>query len=149
MVPPPVLLLIAVVMCIGVVTAGSPAMLVLQLCDKGSLQTVLKDADPQVGVDVKGKYCLHVVLGMDYLAGLGFVHRDLAARNILVDAKDCGKVADFGLSRDTEDNDYYVAKAGKVPIRWTAPEALSARKFSEYSDVRTPAHISSFYFDCI
>jgi len=124
-----------VVMCIGVVTAGQPVMLVLQLCDKGSMHSLLKTADPQVNVDTKGKYCLHVVLGMDYLAGLGFVHRDLAARNVLVDAKDTAKIADFGLSRDTEDNDYYVAKAGKVPIRWTAPEALSARKFSEQSDV--------------
>ena len=43
---------------------------------------------------------------MDYLAALGFVHRDLAARNVLVDASDRGKIADFGLSRDTEDNDY-------------------------------------------
>lgn len=88
-----------VVMCVGVVTAGTPVMLVLQLCDKGSLHTVLKGADPEVPIDTKGKYCLQVVLGMDYLAGLGFVHRDLAARNVLVDAKDTAKVADFGLSR--------------------------------------------------
>eukprot|EP00041_Stephanoeca_diplocostata_P039441 m.1625628 g.1625628 ORF g.1625628 m.1625628 type:complete len:2691 (-) comp25395_c0_seq1:2497-10569(-) len=126
-----------VVMCIGVVTSGNPAMLVLQLCDKGSLITVLKpeDEDKRVSPDMKGKFCLHVAYGMNYLASLGFVHRDLAARNVLVDAKDTAKIADFGLSRDTEDNDYYVAKAGKVPIRWTAPEALTARKFSEQSDV--------------
>ena len=36
---------------------------------------------------------------------------------------------------DTEDSDYYVAKSGKIPIRWTAPEALAGRKFSEFSDV--------------
>lgn len=83
----------------------------------------------------KLKYCYHISLGMEYLAKLGFVHRDLAARNVLVDAKDFAKIADFGLSRDTEDDEYYVAKAGKVPIRWTAPEALTSRKFSEFSDV--------------
>ena len=35
----------------------------------------------------------------------------------------------------THTHTQYVAKAGKVPIRWTAPEALSSRKFSELSDV--------------
>ena len=44
-----------VVMCIGVVTAGTPVMLVLQLCDKGSLHGVLKKAEPSVPVDTKGK----------------------------------------------------------------------------------------------
>ncbi len=32
------------------------------------------------------------------------------------------KVADFGMSRDLEDNNYYVSKGGLVPIKWTAPE---------------------------
>ena len=32
-----------VVMCIGVVTKGSPVMLVLQLCEKGELHGILKD----------------------------------------------------------------------------------------------------------
>ena len=52
------------------------------------------------------------------------------ACQVLVDAGDTCKIADFGLSRDTEDQEYYVAKAGKVPIRWTAVEALTSRKFS-------------------
>lgn len=88
-----------VVMCIGVITAGTPAMLVLQLCEKGSLNMVLKERGEEMSVDNKGKYCLHTCFGMDYLAELGFVHRDLASRNVLVDGKDMAKVADFGLSR--------------------------------------------------
>lgn len=46
------------------------------------------------------------------------------------------QIADFGLARDTEQSDYYTAKAGaKIPIRWTAPEALQKRKFTTFSDV--------------
>lgn len=72
------------------------------------------------------KYCWHVSKGMAYLSALGFVHRDLAARNVLIDASDKCKIADFGLARDRDQDEYYVAKQGKVPIRWTAPEVTRA-----------------------
>ena len=77
-------------------------MLVLQLCEKGSLHGLLKDG---VTKEEKGKFCMDTTLGMEYLSSLGFVHRDLAARNVLVDAKNTCKIADFGLSRDTEDQE--------------------------------------------
>ena len=39
------------------------------------------------------------------------------------------------MSRDLADEDYYVSHGGKVPIKWTAPEALHYRKYSTASDV--------------
>ena len=48
------------------------------------------------------------------------------------------KVADFGLSREMESDDTdgaYTTKGGKIPVRWTAPEAISYRKFTSASDV--------------
>ena len=35
------------------------------------------------------------------------VHRDLAARNVLLGENLVTKLADFGLSRDTGESDYY------------------------------------------
>ena len=32
------------------------------------------------------------------------------------------QIADFGMSRDLMDEDYYVAHGGKIPVKWTAPE---------------------------
>nr|XP_025845281.1 ephrin type-B receptor 3-like [Vulpes vulpes] len=80
-----------------------------------------------------------IAAGMKYLADMNYVHRDLAARNILVNSNLVCKVSDFGLSRfledDTSDPTYTSALGGKIPIRWTAPEAIQYRKFTSASDV--------------
>lgn len=58
--------------------------------------------------------------GMEYLECKKVVHRDLAARNVLI-SEDCvAKVSDFGLARE----ECYNLDVGKLPIKWTAPEAL-------------------------
>ena len=46
------------------------------------------------------------------------------------------KIADFGLARDVYISDYYRQRsAGKIPIRWMAPEALHDRISDEKTDV--------------
>ena len=45
------------------------------------------------------------------------------------------QIADFGMSRDLQETDYYVASGGKIPLKWTAPEALHYKKYSTASDV--------------
>ena len=45
------------------------------------------------------------------------------------------QIADFGMSRDLQDADYYVSTGGKIPLKWTAPEALYFKKYSTASDV--------------
>ena len=44
------------------------------------------------------------------------------------------KVADFGMSRDLAD-ETYISQGGKVPVKWTAPEAIHYMKYSTASDV--------------
>ncbi|KAK5607890.1 Ephrin type-A receptor 7 [Crenichthys baileyi] len=100
-----------------------------------------------------------IAAGMRYLADMGYVHRDLAARNILVNSNLVCKVSDFGLSRVIEDDPEavytttvkmqdvmnlictpatdlcFTEQGGKIPVRWTAPEAIQYRKFTSASDV--------------
>ena len=34
------------------------------------------------------------------------------------------QIADFGMSRDLIDENYYITSGGKIPVKWTAPEVL-------------------------
>lgn len=45
------------------------------------------------------------------------------------------QLADFGLSRWVEDQSYYKASRGKLPIKWMAPESINFRRFTTSSDV--------------
>uniref|UniRef100_A0A8B9MFL4 Protein kinase domain-containing protein n=1 Tax=Accipiter nisus TaxID=211598 RepID=A0A8B9MFL4_9AVES len=68
---------------------------------------------------------------MAYLESQNYIHRDLAARNVLVGEHSVYKVADFGLARV-----FKVARPEtKLPVKWTAPEAIRYNKFSVKSDV--------------
>ena len=73
---------------------------------------------------------------MEYLGSKKCIHRDLAARNILVAKDYVIKIADFGLARDIQTNDYYRKKGeGFLPVRWMAPESLFYRRYTIQSDV--------------
>ncbi|KAM9299571.1 LOW QUALITY PROTEIN: ephrin type-A receptor 8 [Gastrophryne carolinensis] len=121
----------------GVVTRGKLTMIVTEYMENGSLDTFLRSRDGQFTIIQQVGVLRGVASGMKYLSELGFVHRDLAARNILVNGNLVCKVSDFGLSRILENDPEaaYTTTGGKIPIRWTAPEAITFRKFSSASDV--------------
>ncbi|XP_062842969.1 ephrin type-A receptor 8 [Trichomycterus rosablanca] len=121
----------------GVVTRSKPVMIITEYMENGSLDSFLRRHDGQFTIIQLVGILRGIASGMTYLSDLGYVHRDLAARNILVNSNLVCKVSDFGLSRVLEDDPdaAYTTTGGKIPIRWTAPEAIAYRKFSSSSDV--------------
>ncbi|XP_039867490.1 ephrin type-A receptor 6-like isoform X1 [Simochromis diagramma] len=118
-------------------SSGRPIMIVVEYMENGALDSFLRARDGQFTVLQLVGMLRGIAVGMTYLSEMGYVHRDLAARNILVDENLVCKVSDFGMSRVLEDDTEaaYTATGGKIPIRWTAPEAIAYGKFSSASDV--------------
>ncbi|XP_028264865.1 ephrin type-A receptor 2 isoform X2 [Parambassis ranga] len=121
----------------GVVTKFKHAMIVTEYMENGALDRYLKDHDGEFTSFQLVGMLRGIAAGMKYLSDMSYVHRDLAARNILVNNTLECKVSDFGLSRVLEDDPEgtYTTSGGKIPIRWTAPEAIAYRKFTSASDV--------------
>ncbi|XP_048845707.1 ephrin type-A receptor 4-like [Brienomyrus brachyistius] len=121
----------------GVVTKCKPVMIITEYMENGSLDTFLRNNDGRFTVIQLVGMLRGIASGMKYLSDMSYVHRDLAARNILVNSNLVCKVSDFGMSRVLEDDPEaaYTTRGGKIPIRWTAPEAIVYRKFTSSSDV--------------
>ncbi|XP_041950540.1 ephrin type-A receptor 7 isoform X1 [Alosa sapidissima] len=143
----------------GVVTRGKPVMIVIEYMENGSLDGFLRKHDGQFTVIQLVGMLRGIAAGMRYLSDMGYVHRDLAARNILVNSNLVCKVSDFGLSRVIDDDPEavyttagkmqdimnliftpatdlrFTEQGGKIPVRWTATEAIQYRKFTSASDV--------------
>ena len=122
-----------VIKIIGVVTSGDPLLLIIEFCEAASLERVLHSV--KLAPQYQLKASMDCAKGMVYLTSLWYVHRDLAARNNFVSSDFTSKIGDFGLSRVNIDNDYYISRNATVSIRWSSPEALEERRFSEQSDV--------------
>nr|WVH01951.1 cytokinesis protein [Naematelia aurantialba] len=109
--------------------------IVLEYCENGSLQSILKKFGkfPESLVAV---YISQVLEGLIYLHDQGVIHRDIKGANILTNKDGSVKLADFGVSSRTagpqlEDNDNEVVGS---PY-WMAPEVIEQSGASTASDI--------------
>ena len=115
---------------------GEP-LVIIPFMQNGELLSYLCNEQNDLRVSHLLRFGLDVAKGMQYLSTKKFVHRDLAARNCLLDENLTVKIADFGLSRDVYQNDYYKPgnRSGQIPIKWMAPESIRGERQSYKSDV--------------
>uniref|UniRef100_A0A668VTD8 Tyrosine-protein kinase n=1 Tax=Oreochromis aureus TaxID=47969 RepID=A0A668VTD8_OREAU len=118
------------------VVSEEPIYIVTEYMSKGSLLDFLKEGDGKhlnlvMLVDMAAK----IADGMAFIERMNYIHRDLRAANILVGENLVCKIADFGLARLIEDNEYTARQGAKFPIKWTAPEAALYGRFTIKSDV--------------
>merc|ERR1711937_116899 len=110
--------------------------MILEYLPGGNLNEFLVENREILKLETFPPILRQVALGMNALGKQGIIHRDLAARNVLIGLKLQIKVADFGLSRDTNDQDYYnFQSGGMLPIRWAAPDVFRSKKYTTASDV--------------
>nr|AAI69994.1 C-src tyrosine kinase [Xenopus laevis] len=121
------------VQLLGVIVEDKSGLfIVTEFMAKGSLVDYLRSRGRSVlGGECLLKFSLDVSEGMEYLESNNFVHRDLAARNVLVSEENIAKVSDFGLTKEAS----AIQDTSKLPVKWTAPEALREKLFSTKSDV--------------
>ena len=137
-----------IITLLGVCTQSFEKCMIFEFMDLGSLDYCLRASNPDdedfdpSRFSVSKRDFLPIVLqlakALDYLSRLNFVHRDIAARNCLLNTQLIAKIADFGLSRNLNAQNYYKVGGGKksyLPIRWMPPEAILYGKFTIKSDV--------------
>ncbi|GIX74986.1 hypothetical protein CEXT_670821 [Caerostris extrusa] len=107
----------------------------MELAKHGEMRAYLQNNRNQLDLATLILYAFQLSTALSYLESRKFVHRDIAARNVLVSSHDCVKLGDFGLSRWVEEQHYYKASKGKLPIKWMAPESINFRRFTTASDV--------------
>ncbi|XP_042328571.1 tyrosine-protein kinase Fes/Fps isoform X2 [Sceloporus undulatus] len=125
-----------IVRLIGICTQKHPIYIVMELVQGGDFLSLLRNEGAHLTSRGLLRMMEDAAAGMEYLAGKRCIHRDLAARNCLVTEKYMLKISDFGMSREQEDG-VYASTGGmkQIPVKWTAPEALTHGRYSSQSDV--------------
>ncbi|XP_075553638.1 hepatocyte growth factor receptor-like [Dermacentor variabilis] len=112
-------------------------MVIIPFMKYGDLLSYIRDDRNTPTIKQLITFGVHVAEVMKYLADTKFVHRDLAARNCMLSEDFIVRVADFGLSRDVYEKDYYSGdnKKTKLPVKWMAPESLEKGIYTHKTDV--------------
>ncbi|XP_011761541.1 tyrosine-protein kinase Lck isoform X1 [Macaca nemestrina] len=118
------------------VVTQEPIYIITEYMENGSLVDFLKTSSGiKLTINKLLDMAAQIAEGMAFIEERNYIHRDLRAANILVsDTLSC-KIADFGLARLIEDNEYTAREGAKFPIKWTAPEAINYGTFTIKSDV--------------
>ncbi|CAD5232344.1 unnamed protein product [Bursaphelenchus xylophilus] len=116
----------------GFVIDRTPYLLVMELCQDGSVEDLLRKKGSAVSVARRVDLATQAARGMEYLHMKRCIHRDIATRNCLLSG-DTLKLADFGMCRAT--SIYKVDLSKPQNVRWLAPEVWRTGETKFCTDV--------------
>ncbi|GBG27458.1 Protein kinase, putative [Hondaea fermentalgiana] len=107
--------------------------LVFEYMAGGTLQDIVDKGKP---LDSKtlGYVAMHCLSGLSYLHRLNQLHRDIKPSNLLISASGVVKLADFGISRDLDDENAECATYLGTTM-YMSPERIQGGKYSFKADV--------------
>jgi ankyrin repeat protein len=111
-----------------------PVLLLIELCERGSLFDVLNESE-SISWDRSFAFALHAVKALEALHSKQVVHRDFKTLNLLVSRNWEVKLADFGLSRFADRRESKSEGAIKTTLIYCAPEIFFGQTYTKYSDV--------------
>ncbi|XP_010127830.1 PREDICTED: ephrin type-A receptor 7-like [Chlamydotis macqueenii] len=119
----------------GVITRGSPMMIVMEYMGNGVLDSFLRKHEGQFTAIQLVCMLQGIASGMKYLAEMGYVHKSLAAHKVLVNSSLACKITGFRRPLEDKMETIFSTMRGKSLVLWSAPEAIQYHHFSTASDV--------------
>eukprot|EP01117_Protostelium_nocturnum_P011814 TRINITY_DN4308_c0_g1_i1.p1 TRINITY_DN4308_c0_g1~~TRINITY_DN4308_c0_g1_i1.p1 ORF type:complete len:375 (+),score=112.72 TRINITY_DN4308_c0_g1_i1:845-1969(+) len=109
----------------------STLMIIMEFCDGGSAQDILKASKQNFEEDQIASLIAQMVQGLVYLHSNRILHRDIKAGNVLLTCDGRAKLADFGVSaKMSQTGQKRVTMVGSP--YWMAPEVISLKNKEGY-----------------
>ncbi|XP_021854373.2 probable LRR receptor-like serine/threonine-protein kinase At1g67720 isoform X2 [Spinacia oleracea] len=125
---------------VGYCEEANHRILVYEYMHNGTLRDHIHDPIKQRQVDwlTRLRIAEDAAKGLEYLhtgCSPSIIHRDVKTSNILLDINMRAKVADFGLSRQAEEDLTHVSSVAKGTLGYLDPEYYANQQLTEKSDV--------------
>ena len=123
--------------------------LILDLCEE-TLKELVNSQTAEYSKDHGPRMIKEILTGLEFHHSRGIVHRDLKPSNVLVDVEGHMKLADFGISRDLNEDETTVCTDVKGTHGWMPAEVITAMnrgekcRFKKKSDIQVTGMIAFF-----
>lgn len=121
----------------GLYEENEKIFLIMEFCEGGNLDKVLRQNLPNIPWSVRWQWGLEISKGLAYLHHQGVLHRDLKAENVLLDKHQRALLADLGVAQVDallQMNEAEIITKGFQDQKFISPEGLRSGGKSTFSD---------------